>query len=374
LDALFLPPEIVELVIDRIDDRDALRACSLVCLQWVPRSRIHLFGSVTVQNVYSIHTLVELLESPLSTLGRAIRHLSVELTRALVSSLGQERAEYAAPYLTRLSNACALESLQFLHHQSGFSSTSEIFLSPWLCFKSLQVLSIGAVWISPDVFGFIASFPKLRELEMDGAYWKYSASASKPPCMPPRNLRVVRLSRCAADAVLDWLLPENLQPTCSSLTLRSISDSQLITLPRALKRCGAVLEHLSLTLRLAIQDFVPPDLSQNINLHYLRIEPDLYFEALPHLLCTLSSTSLELIELVMPGRAARLQPHDADRWAELDRHLLRSQFSLLLIKVQVHKAVDEDTIGEYLPLCCARGIVSFISKKVLYSYTRFFAI
>ncbi|KAJ7743851.1 hypothetical protein B0H16DRAFT_1560829 [Mycena metata] len=371
LDALFLPPEIVELVIDHIDDRGALRTCSLVSLQWVLRCRIHLFRSVTVQNVYSIHTLVELLESPFSTLGGAIRHLSVELTRALVSSLGPERAEYAASYLTRLSNACALESLQFFHHQSGFSSNSEILLSPWSCFESLQVLSIGAVKTSPDVFDFIASFPKLRELEMDGAHWNHWVS--KAPCTPPKNLRVVRLSRCAADAVLNWLLPENLPPTCSSLTLGSISDSQLITLPRALKRCGPVLEQLSLTLRLVNHNFVPPDLSQNTNIRYLRIEPDLYFEALPHLLCTLTSTSLEQIELVMPGRAARLQSHDAARWAELDRHLLRSQFSLVSIKVQVHKAVDEDTIAEYLPLCCARGIVSFISKPVLY-LTRFFAI
>jgi hypothetical protein len=74
---------------------------------------------------------------------------------------------------------------------------------------------------------------------------------------------------------------------------------------------------------------------------------------------------------VMPGRLARLYPHDAKRWADLDRHLLQPQFSRLLITVQLHKAIDEDVIRRCLPLCTARGIISYIYKPVLYSGSYF---
>jgi len=38
-----LPQELTDHIIDHIDDRKSLKACSLVCSQWSPRSRKHLF-------------------------------------------------------------------------------------------------------------------------------------------------------------------------------------------------------------------------------------------------------------------------------------------------------------------------------------------
>ncbi|KAJ7151702.1 hypothetical protein C8R46DRAFT_490971 [Mycena filopes] len=258
---LVLPPEIVAIVIDHIDDRDTLVTCSLVSLQWVSGSRFHMFRSVAVENMHAIHTLVELLESPLSTIRSAVRHLSVEVNYAFADSLGVDQAAYTAPLLLRLSNACTLKSLQFLHHHASFFSSTRsmetaLFFPPWSCFRSLQTLSIG-VWTSPDVIDFIASsFPDLRELEIDGT--SSLPDLGQTRAMPPRALRVVRLTRCDFETVLNWLLPEHLQPSCSSLTLGSISDVQGTTVSRALHRCGPVLEDLSLTLRVSGNQGVCP--------------------------------------------------------------------------------------------------------------------
>ncbi|KAF7340223.1 hypothetical protein MVEN_01941000 [Mycena venus] len=376
-----LPLEMVELVIDHLcDDREALQTCSLVSLQWVRATRVHLFRTVTLRNTLSIQTLVELLESPFSTTANAIRGISVEVGMHAHFSFTQYKAENYAPYLMRLGDICRIESLHFVQDSSSFRVygdnpvSSQIFLPPWSCFKSVQALSFTAVDTSLHLLGFIASFPVLRELEMDRLkqHWRLAESKDDEDTPPPQ-LRVVRLSRCATDVVLDWLRSENrnTQATCSVLELGGISDHQIASIAKFLHACGPVLWHLSLSLRLSNQDFLPLDLSHNTSLQYIRVEPDLYFEAVPHLLCSLGSASLEQIELVMPGRLARLYPHDLKRWADLDRHLLQSQFSRLSIIVQLHKAIDEEIIRGYLPLCTARGIISYVYKPVLYSGTYF---
>ena len=43
---MLLPPEIVDHIVDFVDDRRTLKACSLVAKGWAPRSQVHLFRQV----------------------------------------------------------------------------------------------------------------------------------------------------------------------------------------------------------------------------------------------------------------------------------------------------------------------------------------
>ncbi|KAJ7343721.1 hypothetical protein DFH08DRAFT_701948, partial [Mycena albidolilacea] len=44
-----LPPELTDRIIDFLWDHQLdLRACSLVCSQWLPASRFHIFESITI--------------------------------------------------------------------------------------------------------------------------------------------------------------------------------------------------------------------------------------------------------------------------------------------------------------------------------------
>ncbi|KAJ6498073.1 hypothetical protein C8R47DRAFT_1317873 [Mycena vitilis] len=323
-------------------------------------------------NAHSIQTLVELLESPLSTLPHAIRNIYVEVGPHYSFNRGQ--AEGYSPYLTRLSEQCCIESLEFVQHTSyriSDSDSSDTFLHPWSCFGSVRSLSlVGPLCASTNMTGLIASFPALRELTMDRLLWRHFniEHINRSPPVPPEHLTTVRLSRCPSDVILNWLMENPRNPSvgrCTSLELGSVSDDQIESVSRYLRACGPVLQHLFLSLRLSTEAFLPLDLSSNSNLRYVRMEPDLYFETLPHMLCSIKSASLEHVELVMPGRPSRMYPHEANRWDDLDRYLLQPQFSRLVVTVQLHKAIDEEVIMNYLPLCTARGIVSYTYKPVL---------
>jgi hypothetical protein len=118
-------------------------------------------------------------------------------------------------------------------------------------------LSFSAVDTSPDMFTFIASFPALRELEMNLVpYWGSQELDDQMPPTPPAHLHAVRLSRCPADVILDWLLPQSphtVQPYFTLLELGSISDIHIVSIPRSLNACGPFLQRLALSLRLSTQ-------------------------------------------------------------------------------------------------------------------------
>ncbi|KAJ3476354.1 hypothetical protein NLI96_g11211 [Meripilus lineatus] len=55
-----LPTEICEEIISYVDDQEMLRACSLVCRSWVPRSRVQLYRSATVTGE-RIHKFLDMI-------------------------------------------------------------------------------------------------------------------------------------------------------------------------------------------------------------------------------------------------------------------------------------------------------------------------
>jgi hypothetical protein len=74
-----LPTELVDIVIDFLhSDDETLEVCSLVCRNWLPASRFHLFGTVRVKwsNVLSF---VELLAAPSSTIANNVHTLRIPL-------------------------------------------------------------------------------------------------------------------------------------------------------------------------------------------------------------------------------------------------------------------------------------------------------
>jgi hypothetical protein len=74
-----LPTELTDVFIDfHHSDRKTLSVCSLVCRNWLSRSRFHLFGTVCV-NSSDIHSFVDLLASPWSTIVSSIHTLHIYL-------------------------------------------------------------------------------------------------------------------------------------------------------------------------------------------------------------------------------------------------------------------------------------------------------
>jgi hypothetical protein len=73
-----LPAETIDSIVDfHHSDEEALKACSLVCRNWLPASRFHLFGSVDVKHS-NVHSFVKLLASPSSTITNCVHTLVIE--------------------------------------------------------------------------------------------------------------------------------------------------------------------------------------------------------------------------------------------------------------------------------------------------------
>lgn len=76
-DAVF-PLEIFEHVMDSCEDRDTLKACSLVCSGWIWRARMRLFAEMdVVASRNKAYDGVQLLRSPFCTIQRHIRGLKI---------------------------------------------------------------------------------------------------------------------------------------------------------------------------------------------------------------------------------------------------------------------------------------------------------
>jgi hypothetical protein len=68
-----LPTELTDYIIDfHYSDRKSLEICSLVCRNWLPASRFHLFKIFGVQQ-FNVHSFVKLLASPSSTIASHVR-------------------------------------------------------------------------------------------------------------------------------------------------------------------------------------------------------------------------------------------------------------------------------------------------------------
>ena len=60
----YIPLELAEAVIDHLSDSHPdLRACSLVCRHWLPRSRVHLFREIHFGKKEDLYSLTRLLKA-----------------------------------------------------------------------------------------------------------------------------------------------------------------------------------------------------------------------------------------------------------------------------------------------------------------------
>jgi hypothetical protein len=78
---LEVPTEIIEHIINHlIDDRDSLKACTLVSRQWLPTSRLHFIPSIRV-NRENHEELLGLLDTPYSLIACWVRELDIAAYR-----------------------------------------------------------------------------------------------------------------------------------------------------------------------------------------------------------------------------------------------------------------------------------------------------
>ena len=173
-----LPQELVDQIIDLLkDDEHALRACSLTCFAWRPRSQKHLHRNLRVSERqhpavterYASHELaahvqhIEIRCKPPHPWHRMFQPLDPQPSRWL-----KEERIYRTldlfPHVTSYRFSYTHFSLPVIHHITAFFSSRSILLT------SLEIYEASF----EDLNGFatlLAAFPHLLSLKVDRCSW-----------------------------------------------------------------------------------------------------------------------------------------------------------------------------------------------------------
>jgi hypothetical protein len=191
-----VPPEITDIVIDHLhDDKDALLMCSLVCKDWVPASRFHLFSPLVV-TYESVTINNSILEHPLGTILPSIRHFQF---RGWVH-LGVPCVFAALPGLPSV-------------HARFTSAADETILLPHIW--NLRTLELTDVFLN-DLGGLVDIFfatPSLENFTSRRLCWSSITprrSVPKLPHLSPIRMEIENIYGEVVDHLAEWFGSDNM--------------------------------------------------------------------------------------------------------------------------------------------------------------------
>lgn len=287
-----LPPELCDRIVDFLhDDRAALRACGLVCRQWAPAARHHLFSAVTV---YQDADDVPKADQTAILFARFFRMLNDN--RDLLPHFASVRIHRCHNELaTRALRLLAPSRATELHVNAlpDIFSETPVDLALARDFASLRSLALSYVLFETldELVAQINPLRHLEELDMRHVYIKIPHSGLPRTWQPPRHAGAVdtlapRFARCVAHLMLSDYSPESslaalwpwLRAAAPALAVESlradIRDGKRI-LPKFLRLHASSLTSLSLRIRdrgEEAPDVVPPELALCTRLESLTLQ------------------------------------------------------------------------------------------------------
>jgi len=164
-----LPQELIDRIIDQVDDRISLRACSLVSSRWSPRSRKHLFAQVELASINDLRRWCARIRPGPSGLSSLVEHLTLSeshppSTSPSPSWLHPSILTNAAPHFQSFS---ALRALEVRRWCMTTDRTSLVIHSLGSSIKNVTRLTLGDVTVHPSTLTmFIGHFPHLDNLSI----------------------------------------------------------------------------------------------------------------------------------------------------------------------------------------------------------------
>jgi hypothetical protein len=253
-----LPSELADTIIDYLhDDNYALTTCSTVCKAWLPRSRFHLLGHISLAS-WNSKGFFDLLDSPLSTIAPYVRYLEIEEGPGQYPN--STRPEWLNDALPRLTVFTSIESLEVVQAKFDFldtETTSKLFSS----FQMLRNLSFWRVSFQnfAQVVDAIGECPLLEHIAIDGVCnwgnWvasseRYSDINISLPISSaqkiPHHLRTLDLGLCDKSTFLQWLLRGGSFLVLSTVRLRSLCLAETKSIGAFLHTLELSLEHLEI--------------------------------------------------------------------------------------------------------------------------------
>ncbi|KAJ6478963.1 hypothetical protein C8R45DRAFT_1216339 [Mycena sanguinolenta] len=251
-----LPPEIQEIIMDLLcDDKDFLRACSLVDQAWLHLSRRHLFASVHLL-MDRCESFRHLCHSPRGTVLPYISTLNISSPKD--ADYMKESASFFLDLVPYLPSLPALTSLKIT--SLSWQNASEQCLSSLArCFSDLTELCIHLVEFShsQQVLELVSCFRMLETISIGATFaTEDRVSSSFPPRDLP-HLRVLRLrvGHHSADAfrdIISWFIPTNGFPAIQAFSIASLDSSLLPVAGFLLRELGSTLKDLDIWFKTTV--------------------------------------------------------------------------------------------------------------------------
>ncbi|KAJ7601126.1 hypothetical protein C8J56DRAFT_912184 [Mycena floridula] len=360
------PQEIFELFIESaFDDFHLLGKCGLVCRNWLPTSRSHLFREVKLTE-HNKTSWLEILNSPAETFRKFVVHIHVDPT-----DNPQARSQFSTfascfPR-TRLPGAriLSLQNINVNYDIEKFDRSIGLAL-PFL--RRVAVLNLISVTVP---FHFISLFTSLRALKLQNVPRMGGASdISTIYHQPPLSISRLNIQLSTFD-ILRWIMMSPTKLSLTHLSLGSVSQAQVhfSTVGRWLDHFSGNNEKLSIGLG-ASQPNTVTDQLQNfmLRIQKLRLSSFEFFLSSKYLTSDpwflQSVATLNLDTLVVRLRITKSVALDLTNLALLDSFGLASSplKEIRCIFPPVNNS-DEISLRLTLPKCSERGILRITSSS-----------
>ena len=232
----FLPPEILDLIIDQLHDEPAtLKSCCVVSKPWIPRTRRHLFARVEFDALeHLIESWMKIFPDPSNSPAHHTRSLSIRSFPAVTTA----DADVAIWVRT-------FRNVVDVHFGDLIWTGQHDPLTPFYGF-SHTVRSLRLTSTTFGVFNLICSFPLLEDLALVSLRPEIDTDGGRAPLTSPKltgslELSVVRGIRSAVRRLLDFpdgLRFSKVEVCCHRVGFEPVAD--------LVSKCSGSLESLNI--------------------------------------------------------------------------------------------------------------------------------
>ncbi|KAF7365690.1 hypothetical protein MVEN_00442700 [Mycena venus] len=361
-----LAQELIDQIIDalHISDAGSMKTCGLVCTSWMPRSRHHLFSSVSISRA-NLLPFVELIHASSLLILSFVRDLHLDYD-------GDPQWLWDLNWIHQCPNLgafglrlhCKVVDLEPIHpHIRAWADSGSI--------SELSLIGEGIRLELAAVLDILADLPLVTSLHLEGSW---SETTSPLPCPPNLHTLALFHDPDGGENFLSWLLSFPVVPRlrsfkCSGPVPYRHHESSMVWY---LQRTGGDLQSLSLLFRerwgmeLERDPFDALDLYRLVLPHTTSLRHFSFRFRDPASMCeTLALLSAPTLESITIARLPNLySPDNKVPWSVLDKALADPRFQNLrhLSVVTISKdgvetsLITSQTQG-LMPLATARGLL-----------------
>jgi len=160
-----LPQELIDRIIDHVRDRTSLKACSLVCSRWSPRSRKHLFVQVEFASQRDLERWCACIHPGPLGLSSLVRCLFLSKDPESSSSFPWLHSSVLSDAASHFQSFSALQAFGMLQWDLSADRVSSMFHSFGSSLENVTILILGDVIVHPSILTtFLSHFPRLYDL------------------------------------------------------------------------------------------------------------------------------------------------------------------------------------------------------------------